>query len=73
MWLERFNIIIQSLSREYVPYAWDNYVFTWNELGITLGSFGWFFTLFLIFIKFFPSMSLTEVKETLPPPMKEAH
>jgi Ni/Fe-hydrogenase subunit HybB-like protein len=73
MWLERFNIIVQSLSRDYIPYTWDNYTFTWNELGITLGSFGWFFSLFLVFIKFFPSMSIVEVKETLPPPMREAH
>jgi molybdopterin-containing oxidoreductase family membrane subunit len=71
MWFERFNIIVQSLSREYIPYAWDNYHMTWNELGITLGSFGWFFTWFLLFIKFFPSMSLTEIKETLEPPLRK--
>ena len=70
MWLERFNIIVQSLAHEYIPYAWGQYKFTWTELGITLGSFGWFFTLFLIFIKFFPSVSLTEVKETLDMPLR---
>ncbi len=75
MWFERFNIIVQSLGREFDPYAWSNYKFTWTELGITLGSFGWFFTLLLIFIKFFPSMALTEIKEVveLPESSSEGH
>jgi Ni/Fe-hydrogenase subunit HybB-like protein len=73
MWLERFNIIVQSLSRDYLPSAWADYRFTWTELGITLGSFGWFFTLFILFIKFFPSFSLTEIKETLRPPVRKHH
>ncbi|MCC6954283.1 MAG: polysulfide reductase NrfD [Deltaproteobacteria bacterium] len=72
MWLERFNIIVQSLAHEYMPAAWGTYYFTWTELGITLGSFGWFFTLFCVFIKFFPSVSLTEVKETLEMPRRHA-
>lgn len=67
MWLERFNIIVQSLAREYVPYSWGDYNFSWTEVGITLGSFGWFFTWILLFIKFFPAVSLTEVKEILDP------
>ena len=53
MWLERFNIIIQSLSREFIPAAWGGYNFSWIEVGITVGSFGWFFMYFLLFIKFF--------------------
>ena len=73
MWLERFNIIVQSLAHDYIPATWSNYYFTWTELGITFGSFGWFFTLFCIFIKFFPSVSLTEVKETLDMPRRHAH
>lgn len=63
MWLERFNIIFQSLSREYDPAAWGAYNFSWVEAGITVGSFGWFFMFLLVFIKFFPSVSLTEIKE----------
>ena len=39
---------------------------------ITIGSFGIFVTLFLLFLKFVPSISLYEVKETLPEPGKEA-
>jgi molybdopterin-containing oxidoreductase family membrane subunit len=65
MWLERFNIIVQSLTHEFDPAAWGSYNFSWIEVGITLGSFGWFFTFMLLFIKFFPSVSLTEVKEVV--------
>ena len=68
MWLERFNIIIQSLSYEFLPSAWGGYNFSWTEVGITIGSFGWFFTLLLLFIKFFPAVSLTEMKEIVDPP-----
>lgn len=63
MWFERFNIIVQSLTVEFVPAAWGPYNFSWIEAGITLGSFGWFFFWLLMFIKLFPSFSLTEIKE----------
>lgn len=73
MWLERFNIIVQSLSREFLPSAWGGYNWSWTDVGITVGSFGWFFSWLLLFIKFFPSVSLTEVKEALDPPTREGH
>ena len=73
MWLERFNIIFQSLSREFLPSAWGGYNFSWVEVGITIGSFGWFFMFFLVFIKVLPSFSLTEIKETMDPPMRNPH
>ncbi len=38
---------------------------------IVIGSFAWFFLLFLGFIKLMPSLSIVEVKETIPPPMKD--
>ena len=63
MWLERFIIIVTSLAKDFNPYAWGLYKPTWVELGITLGSFGLFFTLFLIFAKVLPVLSITELKE----------
>jgi Ni/Fe-hydrogenase subunit HybB-like protein len=65
MWLERFSIIVQSLARDHNPAVWGEFNFSWTELGITVGSFGWFFAWILAFIKFFPSVSLTEVKEVM--------
>ena len=65
MWFERFNIIVTSLSRDYLPANWDYYrptVFDWT---VTLGSFGLFFTLFLLFIRVFPIISIAETKSIL--------
>lgn len=72
MWFERFNIIVSSLAQDYDPFAWGWYVPSWVEMGITLGSFCWFFMWFLLFIKYFPAMAITEMKEIADPPMKHA-
>ena len=63
MWFERFNIIVMSLAHDFDPYAWGFYMPSLVEFGITLGSFGWFFTWFLIFAKTLPIVSITELKE----------
>ena len=65
MWLERFVIIVTSLHRDFLPSAWAQYTPTKFDYGITLGSFGLFFTLFLLFARFFPTISLAEVKSVL--------
>jgi molybdopterin-containing oxidoreductase family membrane subunit len=70
MWMERFVIIVTGLAHEYIPYSWGLYVPTWVDLSITLGSFAWFFLWFLLFAKLLPVVSIVEVKEELPPPMK---
>ncbi len=64
MWLERFIIIVTSLSHDRIPYDWWGlYRPTIVEAGITLGSFGWFFLWFLIFVKLLPAVSISEMKE----------
>jgi Ni/Fe-hydrogenase subunit HybB-like protein len=63
MWLERFMFIVTTLAHHYLPQAWGHYVPTVPELLICLGGFGWFFMLFLLFIKIFPSMSVAETME----------
>ena len=71
MWLERYVIIVTSLSHDFDPANWAGvYQPTWVEAVITLGSFGMFFMLFLLFIKNFPAVSITEVKEALGQPAK---
>jgi len=71
MWLERFNIIFSSLAREYMPAAWGGYNFSWVEAGITIGAFGWFGMWMTLFVKFFPSVAITEIKEILPHPVRD--
>ena len=63
MWLERFVIIVSSLSNDFNPYSWGLYRPGFVEAGITLGSFGFFMTLFLLFTKFLPVIAISEIKE----------
>jgi Ni/Fe-hydrogenase subunit HybB-like protein len=69
MWFERFVIVVTSLSRDYLPSAWGSYAPTWVELLTLAGSFGLFFTLFLLFLRAAPIIAMAEVKTVMP----EAH
>jgi molybdopterin-containing oxidoreductase family membrane subunit len=68
MWLERFNIIAGSLGHDFYPYTWGVFVPAIVDTAITIASFGFFFLLFLGFVKVMPSMAVAEVKEVLTPP-----
>jgi len=70
MWFERYVIIVTSLSTEYLPFAWGVYRPSVTEMGIVVGTFGWFFFWFLLFIRLLPPVALAELKEVLPPPMR---
>jgi Ni/Fe-hydrogenase subunit HybB-like protein len=63
MWLERFNIVVSSLSHNRIPFDWGTYRPSLVEIGITIGSFGWFFLWFLVFLKLLPAVSIAELKE----------
>ncbi len=63
MWLERFVIIVTSLTREYVPSYWANYYPTWVDWGILFGTVGFFSLLFLLFSRFLPVISIAEMRE----------
>jgi Ni/Fe-hydrogenase subunit HybB-like protein len=71
MWLERFNIVVTSLAHDYDPFVWGNYQFEWAEIWITIGSFGWFFMWFFIFVKIMPSLAIAELKEVIKPPFRK--
>ena len=66
MWMERFVIILLSLHQDFLPSSWGNYMPTLVDFGILLGSFGLFFTLFLLFARFVPVVAMSEVKGVLP-------
>jgi molybdopterin-containing oxidoreductase family membrane subunit len=65
MWFERFVIIVTSLHRDYLPSSWSDYSPTYVEIGIFIGTFGLFFTLFLLFTRGLPVIALHEVKGSL--------
>ncbi|MBI5731380.1 MAG: polysulfide reductase NrfD [Ignavibacteriales bacterium] len=62
MWLERFVIIVTSLSRDFLPSSWAYYKPTLVDGMILIGSFGFFFTWILLFTKALPVVSMAEVK-----------
>ncbi len=74
MWLERYLIIPNALSRKFLPWMWHGYSPSWVEISITAGAFMFFISMFMVSIKIFPVISLFEVKEDLGVPMeKERH
>lgn len=65
MWFERFVIIVISLSRDFLPSSWAGYTPTLIEIATLAGSFGLFFTCFLLFCRFLPMIAMAEVKGVL--------
>lgn len=65
MWFERFVIIVTSLHRDYLPSSWSSYSPTPIEIATLIGSFGLFFTLFLLFCRILPVIAIAEVKGVL--------
>ena len=62
MWLERFVIVVISLSRDYIPSIWNMYYPTKWDWMTYIGTFGLFFTLFLLFVRFLPMISIVEMR-----------
>lgn len=67
MWFERYVIVVSSLHRDFVPSSWGMYYPSWYDWGWTLGAFGVFFTLFLLFVRFLPTIAMGEVKAVMDP------
>ena len=66
MWLERYVIVVTSLSRDFLPSSWAEFTPTRIDIMMFIGSFGLFFTLFLLFCKFLPMVAMAEVKTVMP-------
>lgn len=66
MWFERFVITITSLSNDFLPSNWGNYAWSFWDGALLMGSFGMFLTLFLLYLRVFPAISIAEIKPMLP-------
>jgi hypothetical protein len=66
MWFERFVIIVTSLHRDFLPSSWGYFTPTFWDVACLLGSFGLFFTMFCLFVRFLPMVATAEVKTVLP-------
>lgn len=62
MWFERFVITVTSLHRDFLPSNWGMYAWSRYDTAILVGSFGMFLTLFLLYLRLFPAISIAEVK-----------
>ena len=65
MWFERFVIIVTSLHRDYLPSSWTMFSPTFVDIGIFIGTLGFFFVLFLLYARSFPVIAQAEVKTIL--------
>lgn len=63
MWLERWIIVIPSLSAPRLTFLEGTYSPTGIEIGILLGSAGLFLFLYLLFVQFLPVVSVWEIRE----------
>jgi molybdopterin-containing oxidoreductase family membrane subunit len=67
MWFERYVIVVTSLHRDFLPSSWGGYGFKVMDWVLTIGSFGWFMTFFLLFCRFLPTICMFEVKAVMDP------
>jgi molybdopterin-containing oxidoreductase family membrane subunit len=65
MWFERFVIIVTSLHRDFLPSAWTMFSPSFIDIGIFLGTIGFFFVLFLMYARTFPVVAQAELKTIL--------
>jgi molybdopterin-containing oxidoreductase family membrane subunit len=63
MWLERFMIIVISLSRDFLPSSWGLFIPTVWDWSTLIGSLGLFLVLLFLFIRTLPMISIFEMQE----------
>ncbi|WP_152050580.1 NrfD/PsrC family molybdoenzyme membrane anchor subunit [Tautonia marina] len=63
MWLERFIIVVTSLSQDFVPANWQQYTPTFWDWSLYLGTIGVFFCLLFLFIRVLPAIAISEMQE----------
>jgi molybdopterin-containing oxidoreductase family membrane subunit len=65
MWFERFVITVTSLHRDFLPSSWGMYAWSGYDTAVLVGSFGMFLTIFLLYLRVIPAISIAEVKPVL--------
>jgi Ni/Fe-hydrogenase subunit HybB-like protein len=66
MWLERFIIVVVSLTRDFLPSSWGMYYPTRWDWFTFLGTIGFFFVCMLLFLRILPMISIFEMRTLLP-------
>lgn len=65
MWFERFDIIVICLSKDRLASTWTMFSPTFVDIGVFVGTIGFFFVLFLLYARTFPVIAQAEVKSIL--------
>jgi len=65
MWLERFVIVVTSLTRDFVPSSWGMYYPTIWDWSTYLGTIGVFLALMFLFVRVLPAISIFEMREVV--------
>jgi molybdopterin-containing oxidoreductase family membrane subunit len=73
MWLERFIIIVVSLHRDFLPSKWELYSPTWVDWSLYGGTLCFFGMCFLLFLRLFPAIPVSELKELRHELVEEEH
>jgi molybdopterin-containing oxidoreductase family membrane subunit len=63
MWLERFVIVVISLTRDFTPSAWGRYSPTFWDWATFIGTIGMFIMLIFLFVRVLPAISIAEMRE----------
>jgi Ni/Fe-hydrogenase subunit HybB-like protein len=63
MWLERFVIVVISLTRDFMPSAWGRYSPTFWDYATFVGTLGLFTMLFYLFVRGLPAIAISEMRE----------
>jgi molybdopterin-containing oxidoreductase family membrane subunit len=66
MWLERFIIVVVSLTRDFVPSSFGQYYPTWNDWSVLVGTLGFFAAGMYLFLRLLPAVSISELKTLIP-------
>jgi Ni/Fe-hydrogenase subunit HybB-like protein len=66
MWIERYMIVVTSLTRDFMPSAWGTYSGTIWDYAVFIGTIGFFVMMMFLFVRLLPAISISEVRTLLP-------
>ncbi len=66
MWVERYMIVVTSLTRDFMPSAWGTYSGTIWDYAVFIGTLGFFVMMMFLFVRLLPAISISEVRTLLP-------
>jgi Ni/Fe-hydrogenase subunit HybB-like protein len=65
MWIERFVIVVGSLSRDFLPSAWGTFSPTFWDWSMLIGTLGLFTALMFLFVRLLPVIPAFEMRRLL--------